>query len=61
MVDVYVCIPDATDPDGWVYLWVALVDNKTDFGEIVAACQVLHPIMIGISIEPAKENDDATD
>jgi len=60
-VNVYIALADAAEEDGWKYVWVAFVPIKTDMGEIVAACQVLFPEMIGISIDPATENNDASE
>lgn len=53
-LDVYVVVLDDKDEDGWSYLYVTTVPNTIDFGDIVAACQVLYPNMIGVMIGPEK-------
>lgn len=51
-MDVYVFIGDE-------YLFVSTVPDTFDKGEIVAALEVLFPTMVGVAIEPTKEEPDA--
>lgn len=52
MFNVFVTLPDK---DEWVY--VSTTPTSVDLGEIVAACQVLYPNMVGFTVEKADAPD----
>ena len=50
MLDVFVLLPNEEE---WTF--VTCTPNTVDIGEIVVACQVLYPNMIGVCVEPMTE------
>lgn len=49
MLDVFVYLPNQPADEPWV--WVCTCP-KADYGEIIAACEVLYPTLLGIQILP---------
>lgn len=55
MLDVWVMLPD-DDADEPSWTFVCTMSKEADFGELLAACEVLYPNMIGFQLEPLSKS-----